>query len=75
MTIIFDVVRCGKYYVKETKAPEGYMIDNKEYDVELDGAHEGVANANIPQQRTVISIETPMKGKIHINKIDSEINS
>ena len=71
----FDVVRCGKYYVKETKAPEGYMIDNKEYDVELDGAHEGVANANIPQQRTVISIETPMKGKIHINKIDSEINA
>lgn len=71
----FDVVRCGKYYVKETKAPEGYMIDTREYDVELDGAHEGVANANIPQQRTVTSIETPMKGKIHINKIDNEINS
>ena len=71
----FDVVRCGKYYVKETKAPEGYIIDTKEYDVELDGAHEGVANANIPQQRTVTSIETPMKGKIHINKIDSEINA
>ncbi len=71
----FDVVRCGKYYVKETKAPEGYIIDTKEYDVELDGAHEGIANANIPQQRTVTSIETPMKGKLHINKIDSEINA
>ena len=34
----FDVVRCGKYYVKETKAPEGYIIDTNEYDVELDGA-------------------------------------
>ena len=71
----FDVVRCGKYYVKETKAPEGYIIDTKEYDVELDGAHEGIANANIPQTRTVTSIETPMKGKLHINKIDSEINA
>ena len=71
----FDVVRCGKYYVKETKAPEGYMLDTKEYDVELDGAHEGVANAKIPHQKTVKSIETPMKGKIHINKIDSEINA
>jgi uncharacterized surface anchored protein len=71
----FDVVRCGKYYVKETKAPEGYIIDTNEYDVELDGAHEGIANANIPQYRTITSIETPMKGKIHINKIDSEINA
>ena len=71
----FDVVRCGKYYVKETKAPEGYILDTKEYDVELDGAHEGVANAKIPHQKTVTSIETPMKGKLHINKIDSEINA
>ena len=71
----FNVVRCGKYYVKETKAPQGYLIDTNEYDVVFDGSHDGVANANVPMQRTVTSKETPMKGKIHINKIDSEINT
>jgi len=55
----------GNYYIKEKSAPTGYNIDSKTYSI-------FVNNSDI---KTLTSIEDVIKGRIKINKIDSETNS
>ncbi len=54
----------GNYQVREIQPSTGYLIDSKSYDV------------NIPSNTTIMvtSKENVVKGKIKINKVDSETN-
>lgn len=56
----------GKYIVKETKSPEGYLLDEKEYKIDLKEN-----NANV----TITSKENVKKMKIHIFKSGINVNS
>ena len=56
----------GKLYVQEIKASNGYKLDSTKYYVEIN-------NNNL--EPTVQVKEEVIKGKIKINKIDSETNS
>lgn len=56
----------GRYMVKETKSPEGYLLDEKEYEVDLKEN-----NANV----TITSKEDAKKMQIHIFKSGININS
>lgn len=55
----------GKYYVKETKASEGYFLDPSRYEVTfpLDGSR---------LEDTITSREKPVKGQIEIRKTEEE---
>ena len=54
----------GKYYIKEIKAPVGYVLDENEYD--LDIADEGDLTATVEKQ--VVSLETVKKQPFQIIK-------
>ena len=58
----------GKYYVKEKKAPDGYVIDPKEYDAEL--TYQGQDISIFTENLNVT--DAPQKGKLHLKKVDSE---
>ena len=64
------VLYLGKYEVQETKAPEGYLLNPKEFEVTLaykDQTTEIVyGDVTVPDQ--------PAKGKIRITKTDAETN-
>ena len=72
-TASFSGVTFGKYYVKETAAPEGYLIDETRYDVEpsIDGS-KVVVNSNVAVTTTVKSAEKHSTGKITVYKYDKE---
>lgn len=55
----------GKYVITETKAPEGYVIDTKGYDVEI------VDNTT----KTVTLKNEPIKGSIEVVKKDADNDS
>ena len=65
-----DKLYLGKYVIKETKAPEGYLLNPKEFEVTLaykDQTTEIVyGDVTVPDQ--------PAKGKIRITKTDAETN-
>ena len=65
-----DKLYLGKYVIKETKAPEGYLLNPKEFEVTLaykDQTTEIVyGDVTVPDQ--------PAKGKIQITKTDAETN-
>lgn len=65
-----DKLYLGKYVVKETKAPEGYLLNEKEFEVTLtykDQTTEIIyGDVTVPDQ--------PAKGKIRITKTDAETN-
>ena len=54
----------GKYYVKELKASEGYLLDTKEYD--LDCSYEGDQVAVVKKE--ILSPETVMKQSFQLIK-------
>jgi len=55
----------GKYSVKEKKSSTGYYLDTNNYTV----------NINDANTKSVTSIEEVIKGRIKVNKIDSETKS
>ena len=63
-----DKLYLGKYVVKETKAPEGYLLNEKEFEVTLtykDQTTEIIyGDVTVPDQ--------PAKGKIRVTKTDAE---
>ena len=63
-----DKLYLGKYIVKETKAPEGYLLNKKEFEVTLtykDQTTEIIyGDVTVPDQ--------PAKGKIRVTKTDVE---
>ncbi|WP_460411696.1 MSCRAMM family protein, partial [Paraclostridium bifermentans] len=59
----FDNLGYGNYYYQETKAPEGYTIDNKMYSFEIKDNNQVIS-------RTVS--DDKIKGKIEITKTDSK---
>lgn len=65
-----DKLYLGKYIVKETKAPEGYLLNKKEFEVTLtykDQTTEIIyGDVTVPDQ--------PAKGQIRITKTDAETN-
>ncbi len=65
-----DKLYLGKYVIKEMKAPEGYLLNPKEFEVTLaykDQTTEIVyGDVTVPDQ--------PAKGKIRITKTDAETN-
>ncbi|QAA30490.1 SpaA isopeptide-forming pilin-related protein [Clostridium manihotivorum] len=65
-TAIFTDVEYGKYTIKETKAPKGYNISDKEIMVEVNGTESGKSY----DAGTVT--DTKIKGSIKINKIDQD---
>ena len=63
-----DKLYLGRYVVKETKAPEGYLLNEKEFEVTLtykDQTTEIIyGDVTVPDQ--------PAKGKIRVTKTDAE---
>ncbi len=68
----FSNLHLGKYYVKETNAPEGYLLNNKEFDTEL--KYKDANTKVIYIDVTGIKDEEPT-GIITIIKKDSETGS
>lgn len=68
----FSNLHLGKYYVKETNAPEGYLLNNKEFDAELKYKDANTKVIYIDVQG--IKDEEPT-GTITIIKKDSETGS
>lgn len=59
--VIFDNLEVGKYYIKELKQPENYILDTQKYEINIE-------NEEIKQ----IKIKNYLKkGKLIFNKIDS----
>ena len=58
--------RLGRFYLKETTAPEGYLLDNNKYyfDITEDSLN-----------KTVVVKDSVIKGNIKVTKQDSETNS
>ncbi|GKZ08612.1 hypothetical protein ANS015_34950 [Paraclostridium bifermentans] len=61
--VVFDNLGYGNYYYQETKAPEGYAIDNEMYAFEIKDNNQ-VINKTVSDDKII--------GKIEITKIDSK---
>ena len=64
-----DNLRYGSYFLKETKSPEGFLLDNNYYAFKIVNDGEIVDVENI---ETVGFANTPIKGGVKIVKVDSE---
>lgn len=64
-----DNIVCGNYYLKEVRAPYGYVLDaDRRYDIKLAWEPDG---RNVVQATAAIS-DVPAKGKISFTKVDAE---
>ncbi len=61
----------GTYYVKETKAPEGYLIDEKVYPVEQAPAEQTTEHTT----HTVLSKDKVMEGLVRVIKYNNNSSS
>lgn len=61
----------GTYYIKETQAPEGYLIDETVYTVTQDAASQNVEKTS----HEILSKEMPMKGDIFVVKFLNQNNT
>lgn len=59
----------GKYLVKETATPEGYLVDEKYYPVFIDKAG---ANVVVSTDNSDYYYEVPIIGNVEITKVDEE---
>ena len=60
----------GSYVVKETKNPKGYLLDSKSYSVNITAEN----SKDTVFTHKVTSKEVPQKGRIELQKVDSETN-
>lgn len=68
LQVTWENLDLGKYYIKETKAPIGYLLDKTKHLVDL-----SPNNANTPIiEKTITSKEQVMKQKFRIMKISSD---
>ncbi|MCP3774157.1 SpaA isopeptide-forming pilin-related protein, partial [Paenibacillus sp. MZ04-78.2] len=68
-TVIFKKLLAGDYVVKETAAPDGYVLDSKEYPVSIksvDGFQLTVANTKSATPKPPV-----IKGSLTVKKVDS----
>ncbi|GMX61735.1 hypothetical protein Elgi_15390 [Paenibacillus elgii] len=68
-TALFKKLLAGEYFVKETAAPDGYVLDSKEYPVSInsaDGFQLTVANAKPATPKPPV-----IKGSLTVKKVDS----
>ncbi|CEP50075.1 Cna B domain-containing protein [[Clostridium] sordellii] len=61
--VVFENLEYGNYYYKETKAPEGYTIDNKMYPFEIKDNNQVISKT---------ATDDKIIGKIEITKKDSK---
>lgn len=64
-----DDLRYGSYLLKETKSPEGFLLDNNYYAFNIVNDSEIVDVENI---ETIGFANAPIKGSVKIAKVDSE---
>ena len=62
----------GTYWVKETQAPEGYVIDDNAYIAEIDQDGKVVTIYNSMDENNQKFYETPIKGDVELIKKDAE---
>ncbi|WP_127460517.1 collagen binding domain-containing protein [Paenibacillus elgii] len=68
-TALFKKLLAGEYFVKETAAPDSYVLDSKEYPVSInsaDGFQLTVANAKPATPKPPV-----IKGSLTVKKVDS----
>lgn len=65
--IIFDDLELGKYYLKEIRTNDNYILDNKEYKIDINYIDE---NTKIVKEKMVLN-NYLKRGKLVFNKIDS----
>ena len=68
-----DKVKYGKYIVKETKSPEGYLLDNNAYPVDINEANaERHIYNTVTDNGTSIYIEEVVTGTVQVTKVDKD---
>ena len=68
-----DKVKYGKYIVKETKSPEGYLLDNNAYPVDINEANaERHIYNTVTDDGTSIYIEEVVTGTVQVTKVDKD---
>lgn len=65
--IIFDDLELGKYYLKEIRTNDNYILDDKEYKIDINYIDE---NTKIVKEKMVLN-NYLKRGKLVFNKIDS----
>ena len=68
--IVFENLVYGNYFVKETKAPEGYIIDNNMYEINIDTDGKMYSVSNVSDNTVFINI--PIRGNISVIKTNED---
>ena len=72
---VSDDIEEGKYLVRETKAPYGYIADKTPiaFDITENGKTVTIGNT-VDGNGNIVFMERPARGNIELNKIDSDTN-